>query len=59
MELKIETETIYGSSEDQVENRIHDFFDSPGTRYKGVEYYRENDNSFAAVVFYYGTPEYT
>lgn len=58
MELKIQTETIYGSSEDQVENRIHDFFDSPGTNYKGAEYYRENDNSFAAVVFYYGTPEY-
>lgn len=58
MELKIQTETIYGSSEYQVENRIHDFFDSPGTKFKDVEYYKENDNSFAAVVFYYGTPEY-
>lgn len=58
MELKIQTETIYGSSEDQVENRIHDFFDSPGTKYIDVEHYRENDSSFAAVVFYYGTPEY-
>ena len=59
MELKIQTETIYGSSEDQVENRIHDFFDSPGTKYKVAEYYKENDSSFAAVVFYYGIPEYS
>lgn len=59
MKLKIQTETIYGSSEDQVENRIHEFLDLPGVNDKNIEYYRDNDNSFVAVIYYYGAPEYS
>ena len=58
MELKLQSEIIYGSTEEAVENRIHGFLDLPGVNDQNIEYYRENDNSFAAVIYYYGVPEY-
>ena len=58
MEMELQSEIIYGSSEWDVENRIHGFLDLPGVNDQRIEYYRENDNSFAAVIYYYGVPEY-
>ena len=52
MELKLDYETFQGSTEFEVENMIHMFLDDPRVIYVDSEDFRENDSSYATVVYY-------
>lgn len=56
MKVKAELISVYGATEDEVEYRIHHFLDQPGIESCGVEWHRENDHSFVAVVYYHKVP---
>ena len=56
MELKMEHEIFYGESEFEIEEQIHWFLDKPWIKYEGEETYRENDRSYATVLYYYFLP---
>ena len=56
MEMKLEHEIFYGKSEYEIEEQIHWFVDQPWISYEGEETYRENDRSYATVVYYYYLP---
>ena len=54
-----ETETFYGQTECETENKMHMFLDDPRVIYVGSEDYRENDKSYATVLSYrYRPSEY-
>lgn len=52
----LETHLFHGYSEENVENQIHGFLDQPGVWYEAEEMYRENDESYASVLWYYYVP---
>lgn len=54
--MKIEHEIFYGQTEFETENKIHMFLDNPGVSYVDSEDYRENDTSYATVLYYHYTP---
>lgn len=54
--MHTETEFFYGSNENNLEDRIHYFFDQPGTKYVDARYFRDEDGLYAAEVTYIYTP---
>ena len=55
-ERVLETHLFHGHSEEYVEDQIHWFLDQPGVTYEAEEMYRENDKSYASVLWYYYVP---
>ena len=50
--MKQETEDLYGSSEVDLENRLHEFLDTPGVHYRDAKYWIDEDGVYVATVLY-------
>ena len=50
--MKQETVDLYGSSEVDLENRLHEFLDNPGVHYRDARYSRDEDGGYCATVLY-------
>lgn len=50
--MKTEETTIGGCSVMDLENRIHDFLDEPGTNDESIVYYKDNEGDYCADVVY-------
>ncbi len=54
--MELQTETFFGSTENAVEDYIHDFFDEPGCSYVSEKRYRDDDGNYISEVKYTYTP---
>ena len=52
MKAFIETETLYGATEYMLEEEINHFFNQPGTKCRGIRYYRDDDGYYVVDVTY-------
>ena len=50
--MKQETEDLYGSSEVDLENRLHEFLDTPGVHYRDAKYWIDEDGVYVVTVMY-------
>ena len=50
--MELQTETFFGSTENALEDYIHDFLDEPGFSYVSEKRYRGDDGSYISEVKY-------
>lgn len=50
--MKQETEDLYGSSEVDLENRLHELLDDPRVHYMDAKYWIDEDGVYVATVLY-------
>ena len=50
--MKQETVGLYGSSEVDLENRLHELLDDPRVHYRDAKYWIDEDGVYVATVLY-------
>ena len=50
--MKQETVDLYGSSEVDLENRLHEFLDNPEVHYRDAKYWTDEDGDHVVTVLY-------
>ena len=50
--MKQETVDLYGSSEVDLENRLHEFLDNPRVHYRDAKYWIDKDGDHVVTVMY-------
>lgn len=51
----METQNIYGSTRNDLENRIHQFLDDPRVLFKGIKYAEEDGHHMAIILYKYNS----